>query len=52
MGRFEDYRTYRTALGGRYEQVQAEVTALWNAPHARTLAEKAYFKKFGHKNLI
>ena len=42
----------RTALGGRYEQVQAEVTALWNAPHARTLAEKAYFKKFGHKNLI
>ena len=42
----------RTALGGRYAQVQSEVTALWNAPHARTLAEKAYFKKFGHKNLI
>lgn len=42
----------RTALGGRYEQVQAEVTALWNAPHARTLAEKAYFKKFGCKNLV
>lgn len=42
----------RTALGGRYVQVQAEVTALWNAPHARTLAEKAYFKKFGCKNLI
>ena len=42
----------RTALGGRYDQVQAEVTALWNAPHARTIAEKAYFKKFGCKNLI
>ena len=40
------------ALGGRYSQVQAEVTALWNAPHARTQAEKAYFKKFGCKNLI
>ena len=42
----------RKALGGRYNQVQSEVTSLWNSPHDRTQAEKAYMKKFGCNNLI
>lgn len=41
-----------SALGGRYDQVQKEVTALWNSPHDRTQAEKAYLKKFGCGKLI
>lgn len=42
----------RKALGGRCDAVQAEVQRLWNSPHERTQAEKAYFKKFGCSILI
>lgn len=42
----------RKALGGRYDAAQKEAQRLWNSPHERTQAEKAYFKKFGCKDLI
>lgn len=42
----------KKALGGRADAVQSEVQRLWNSPHERTQAEKAYFKKFGCAKLI
>ena len=42
----------KKALGGRADAVQSEVQRLWNSPHERTQAEKAYFKKFGCSKLI
>ena len=42
----------KKALGGRADAVQSEVQRLWDSPHERTQAEKAYFKKFGCAKLI